>query len=86
MVRLWNSNRITKKKHLCGTRRKCENDWSSQLLELFSEFDLEWNFEYEIPVDIKLFNSWMTARTEKTKQDPQSTVCALLCAKMLLTV
>ena len=30
---------------------------------------LESNFEYEIPVDIKLFSSWMAARTGKTCRD-----------------
>ncbi len=39
------------------------------MLELFSEFGLQSNFEYEVPVDIKLLSSSMTPRTEKTWRD-----------------
>ena len=56
MVTLWkrltslDSNRITKKIFLWD-KEKCENNLSSRLLEIFSEFGLESNFEYEISVD-----------------------------------
>ncbi len=35
----------------------CDIHNNIQLLEIFLEFGLESNFEYETPVDIKLFSS-----------------------------
>jgi hypothetical protein len=47
----------------------CYNNWSSEVCEIFSEFELEYAFEDMSQIDIQQFEALMVNRTAKTWKD-----------------
>ena len=76
ILRLWNrfatmdDGRITKQIFLWDKElSNYHTNWSSDLYDILSEFELEYSFDDTSPIDIKMFEKLMLRRTAKTWND-----------------